>query len=83
MSKDQAPISLPPLQPSDLVGAVQRRLRDLDMFLAQPPFDIDVNQTLVHLDGVVTMLKAFQQMQTTIKAGMGNGGGKPEGKRAN
>lgn len=57
-----------PLTPSDLVGAMQRRLVELHSYLTHPPHAISVDGCKDHLAPVWTMLDKLAEMQAAIQA---------------
>lgn len=56
------------LTPSDVAGAVQRRLNEVVAYLNGPPLAIDTVLARNHLIGAIDLLDALQGMQSAVQA---------------
>ena len=56
------------LTPSDVVGAVQRRLQELSAYLQGPSLAINTFEARSHLEGAIDLLDALHGMQLSIQA---------------
>ena len=56
------------LTPSDVVGAIQRRLLELGQYLNMPSLAINTDEARVHLEGAINLLDALRGMQMSIQA---------------
>lgn len=58
---------------SDIVGAIQRGLSELNVYLNQPALAVDVNASREHLSRMFDLFDLLSQMQATIQDGALNG----------
>ena len=56
------------LTPSDVVGAIQRRLLELGQYLNMPSLAINTDEVRVHLEGAIDLVDALRGMQMSIQA---------------
>jgi len=66
MSNDTTNAQPITLTPSDLLGVIQRNLRELDAYLAQAPMGVNVGMCKEHLGRAFMFLDSFEQMQAAI-----------------
>ena len=55
--------------PSDIVGAIQRGLQELNQYLNQPSLAVDVNASVEHLSRLLAMFDLLAQMQASMPQG--------------
>lgn len=70
MSNENTPQPIT-LSPSDLLGVIQRNLRELDAYLAQAPMGVNAQLCKEHLGRAYGFLESFEQMQAAIVAQQG------------
>ena len=59
--------------PSDIVGAIQRGLSELNQYLNQPSLAVDVNASVEHLSRLLGMFDLLAQMQASMPQPAANG----------
>lgn len=52
--------------PSDIVGAIQRGLSELNVYLNQPALAVDINASREHLSRMFDMFDLLSQMQASM-----------------
>lgn len=62
------------LTPSDVVGAAQRGLSELNVYLQGPAMAIEVGACKAHLGRVIALLETLEDMQAEIRAANDSGG---------
>ena len=55
------------LTPSDILGAIQRGLRELDVYLQQPVIAVDVGASVTHLNQMIERLGVLAEMQGAMR----------------
>lgn len=71
------------ITPSDIVGAIQRQLQELLVYLNQSALQIDTNACLAHLDRTEEFLRSLQDAQLKLAAAQNTQGAvKGNGKEA-
>ena len=63
------------LNPSDIVGAIQRSLIEAHSYLGQPALSLDCNLLRQHLARAFEMLDVLESQQATIAASQGGENG--------
>ena len=56
------------MTPSDVIGAIQRAVSELNAYLGQPAMAVSVPDCKAHLDRVIAMFDALAEMQAAIVA---------------
>lgn len=59
--------------PSDIVGAIQRALQELNQYLNQPSLAVDVNASREHLSRTLDLFDLLAQMQASMPQAAANG----------